>query len=136
VTEVRFLLDTNTCIYIRRRHPPEVFARFRQLTVGEAAVSVVTYGELLYGVEQGPAPSRGFKELEEFTTWVHVLSLPSEAARAYGAIRAALETKGKIIGANDLWIAAHARTMDLTVVTNNEREFMRVSGLKVQNWIG
>ena len=98
-------------------------------------MSVVTYGELLYGVEKSPAPSRAFEELEEFTQWIPVLSLPSEAARAYGAIRAALETKGRIIGANDLWIAAHARALDLTLITNNEREFTRVTGLKVQNWI-
>jgi tRNA(fMet)-specific endonuclease VapC len=136
VTETRFLLDTNTCIYIRRRRPPQVLARFRQLRVGEAALSVITYGELLYGVEKSAARIRALEELEEFTNWIPVLPLPAEAARAYGAIRAALQMNGEIIGANDLWIAAHARAMDLTVVTNNEREFARVTGLKVQNWIG
>ena len=67
---------------------------------------------------------------------IHVMPLPAEAGPFYGAIRAALSVRGEMIGANDLWIAAHARAMDLTLVTNNEREFKRVAGLKIQNWIG
>jgi len=134
--EARFLLDTNTCIYIRRRRPPQVLTRFRQLKVGEAALSIVTYGELHYGAEKSPTRARALEELEEFASLVQVLPMPPETARTYGAIRAALEVRGEIIGSNDLWIAAHAKAADLTLVTNNEREFRRVPGLKIQNWIG
>jgi tRNA(fMet)-specific endonuclease VapC len=133
--EARFLLDTNTCIYIRKRRPPQVLARFERLRPGEAVLSIVTYGELCYGAEKGPAREKDLKYLEEFAGLVEVLSLPAEAARVYGGIRASLEAKGEVIGANDLWIAAHAKSMDLTLVTNNEREFKRVAGLRIQNWI-
>ena len=131
--EARFLLDTDTCIYIRRHQPPQVVARFRQLKAGEAVLSVITYGELLYGAEKSAARARALRELEEIAGLLRVLPLPEDAARLYGSIRAALENMGEIIGSNDLWIAAHAK--NLTLVTNNEREFKRVAGLKVQNWI-
>jgi tRNA(fMet)-specific endonuclease VapC len=132
----RYLLDTNTCIYIHRRKPPEVLARFRRLRAGEAVVSVVTYGELLFGAEKSVSRAKVVQIIEEFTSIVHVLPLSGEAARLYGAIRAVLSVRGEMIGANDLWIAAHARALDLTLVTNNERAFKRVTGLKIQNWIG
>jgi tRNA(fMet)-specific endonuclease VapC len=132
----RFLLDTNTFIYIRRSRPPQVRAHFEKLESGEAAISIITYGELVYGVEKSVARSRSFAELEEFAALVPVLMLPKEAGHTYGAIRSALEAKGAVIGANDLWIAAHAKAMDLTLVTNNEREFRRVDGLKIENWTG
>jgi tRNA(fMet)-specific endonuclease VapC len=134
--EYRFLLDTNICIYIRRRHPAQVMVRFRQLKAGEAALSVITYGELLYGAEKSPTRARAFRDLEELASLMKVLPLPVEAARTYGGIRAALQAKGEMIGTNDLWIAAHAKAANLILVTNNEREFKRVAGLKVQNWIG
>ncbi len=106
--ELRFLLDTNICIYIRRKKPAEVLRRFRTLKAGEVALSVI-------------------KELP-------VMGLPETAAESYGTIRAELERKGQVIGNNDLWIAAHAKAAGLTLVTNNEREFRRVRGLKVENW--
>jgi len=98
-------------------------------------LSVISYGELVYGLEKsasGPAPWRA---LEELTQMIQVLSLPPEAANVYGSIRAALTAKGELIGANDLWIAAHARLLNLILVTNNEREFRRVPNLKTENWI-
>jgi tRNA(fMet)-specific endonuclease VapC len=131
----RFLLDTNICIYIRRQRPEKVIARFHRLKPGEAALSVITYGELIYGAEKSLARNRSFRDLEELSSLLHVLPLPNDAARMYGFIRASLEAKGKMIGTNDLWIAAHAKSEDLTLVTNNEREFKRVAGLKIQNWI-
>jgi tRNA(fMet)-specific endonuclease VapC len=133
--EYRFLLDTNTCIYIRRQRPAQVVARFRQLKLGEVAISIITYGELLYGAEKSPARSQAFRDLEELASLMQILPLPVDAARTYGNIRAALEAKGEMIGTNDLWIAAHAKSTSLTLVTNNEREFKRVAGLKIQNWI-
>jgi tRNA(fMet)-specific endonuclease VapC len=133
--ECRFLLDTNICIYIRRRHPPQVITRFHQLKAGEAAFSVITYGELLYGAEKSPTRVRAFRDLEELASLIQVLPLPVEAARTYGDVRKTLQAKGEMIGTNDLWIAAHAKTAGLILVTNNEREFKRVAGLKIQNWV-
>jgi tRNA(fMet)-specific endonuclease VapC len=129
-----YLLDTNICIYIRRQRPPEVAARFQRLKSGQAMLSVVTYGELLYGAEKSNQRALALLQLEELVALIPVMPLPQQAARAYGAIRAGLESKGEIIGNNDLWIAAHAKAADLVLVTNNEREFKRIAGLKVQNW--
>jgi tRNA(fMet)-specific endonuclease VapC len=133
--EARFLLDTNICIYIRRQRPPEVLARFQRLRPGEAVVSVITYGELSYGVEKSRFREQAAKQLIELAGLMPVIELPLQAGQFYGAIRAALEVKGETIGNNDLWIAAHARAAGLTLVTNNEHEFRRIQGLKVQNWV-
>jgi tRNA(fMet)-specific endonuclease VapC len=133
--EPRFLLDTNICIYIRRQKPPEVLARFQRLKPGEAVLSVITYGELVYGVEKSQFREQAMMRLAELEGLMPVMELPSRAGQVYGAIRAALEAKGETIGNNDLWIAAHAKAMGLTLVTNNEREFRRVEGLKTQNWV-
>ena len=130
----RYLLDTNICIYIRRHRPAQVLARFQRLKVGEAVLSVITWGELLYGAEKSQNRAQAVRQLEELVTLIPAMPLPPEAAHAYGTIRAALETRGNMIGNNDLWIAAHAKAAGLTLVTNNEREFNRVAGLKVQNW--
>lgn len=135
MTQPRFLLDTNTCIYIRRRNPPHVIERFRKLRANEAALSVISYGELYYGAEKGADPTRARKELAELADAIQVLPLPVDAGVIYGAIRAALQSKGQMIGGNDAWIAAHALASDLIVVTNNEREFRRVPNLIVENWI-
>ena len=130
----RFLLDTNICIYIRRRRPPEILQRFVRLQVGEAAISVVTFGELIYGAEKSSQRETAIRQLEELVSLLPVLPLPADAGRSYGALRADLETDGRVIGNNDLWIAAHAKAAKLILVTNNEREFQRVSGLEIQNW--
>jgi tRNA(fMet)-specific endonuclease VapC len=132
--EPRYLLDTNICIYIRQKRPEEVLRRFRKLRPGEAALSVITYGELLYGAAKSAQRVLALERLRELVTLLPALSLPETAAEAYGAIRAELETKGEMIGNNDLWIAAHAVVAGLTLVTNNENEFRRVRGLKIQNW--
>jgi tRNA(fMet)-specific endonuclease VapC len=132
--EPRYLLDTNICIYIRQKRPEEVLHRFRKLRPGEAALSVITYGELLYGAAKSAQRVLALERLRELVTLLPALSLPETAAEAYGAIRAELETKGEMIGNNDLWIAAHAVVGGLTLVTNNESEFRRVRGLKIQNW--
>ncbi len=131
----RFMLDTNVCIYIQRQRPPELLARFQKLKAGEAVISLVTWGELLFGAEKSRQRSQVLRVLEEFSSMIPVLPMGAEVGRTYGVIRAALEAKGQPIGGNDLWIAAHAKTTGLTVVTNNEREFKRVPALKVQNWL-
>jgi tRNA(fMet)-specific endonuclease VapC len=130
----RFLLDTNICIYIRQERPEMVLRRFRRLRPGEAALSVITYGELFYGAEKSSRRELARDQLQELLQWLPALPLPETAAAAYGAMRAELAAKGEMIGNNDLWIAAHAMAAGLTLVTNNEKEFRRVRGLKLQNW--
>jgi tRNA(fMet)-specific endonuclease VapC len=132
--EPRFLLDTNICIYIRQEKPQTVLRRFRRLRPGEAALSVITYGELIYGAANSSQREAALERLHELVHWLPALPLPESAAEAYGTIRAELAAKGEMIGNNDLWIAAHAMAAGLTLVTNNEKEFRRVRGLKLQNW--
>jgi tRNA(fMet)-specific endonuclease VapC len=131
---VRFMLDTNICIYLRQNRPPEVTARFRQMRHGDAVLSVITYGELLYGAERSQQRSHALESLARLVSLLSVVPLPEEAAAAYGEIRAALEARGDGIGGNDLWIAAHAKSAGFTLVTNNERDFKRIPGLRLQNW--
>lgn len=135
MTPLRFLLDTDTFIYLRQRRSPHVVARFDELQFGKSAISVVTWGELIYGAEKSRDPGKSFAGLEQLVRLVPVLPIPAEAGKFYGAIRAMLEKRGEMIGSNDAWIAAHARALGLTLVTNNEREFRRISDLKVENWI-
>lgn len=132
--EARYLLDTNICIYIRQRRPEEVLRRFRKLRPGEAALSVITYGELLYGAAKSAQRAAALERLRELVQLLPALALPESAGETYGMLRAELEAKGEMIGNNDLWIAAHALAAGLILVTNNEKEFRRVGGLKVQNW--
>jgi tRNA(fMet)-specific endonuclease VapC len=132
--EPRYLLDTNICIYIRQRRPEEVLRHFHKLRPGEAALSVITYGELLYGAAKSSQRADALERLRELVHLLPALALPESAAETYGAIRADLEQKGEMIGNNDLWIAAHALASGFTLVTNNEKEFRRVPGLRIQNW--
>jgi len=132
--DARFLLDTNICIHIRRRRPPAVLARFQQLKPGEAVLSVITYGELVYGAEKSQFREQASRQLAELASLLPVMELPFRAGEIYGSIRAALEAEGCTIGNNDLWIAAHAKAASLILVTNNEREFRRVQGLAIENW--
>ena len=131
---LRYMLDTNMCIYLRQNRPAEVTVRFRQMQHGDAVLSVITYGELLYGAQRSQQQPRALASLARLVSLLPVLPLPEEAASAYGEIHAVLEKRCEMIGGNDLWIAAHAKSAGLTLVTNNEREFRRVPGLKLQNW--
>jgi tRNA(fMet)-specific endonuclease VapC len=130
----RYLLDTDTCIFLHRHRPASVVTRFEKLTPGEAAMSVVTYGELMFGAFKGPNPAAAMPGLSKLAVALPVLSMPQSAGEIYGELRARLEAAGEIIGGNDLWIAAHALASGLVLVTNNEREFKRVPGLKFENW--
>lgn len=132
--EPRYLLDTNICIYIRQRRPEEVLQRFQKLRPGEAALSVITYGELLYGAAKSQQRLTALERLRDLVYMLPALALPDTAGEVYGRIRAELESKGEVIGNNDLWIASHAMASGLTLVTNNENEFRRVRGLKIRNW--
>lgn len=131
--DVRYLLDTDTCIYVLNERPPQVLSQFLAHEEDGIAISVITAAELLFGVRKS-ASSRNLGALEKFLGALNVLDFDLEAARRYGELRAYLEKKGTPIGSMDMQIAAHALALDLTVVTNNEREFKRVPDLRVENW--
>jgi tRNA(fMet)-specific endonuclease VapC len=130
----RYMLDTNICIYIAKHQPPQVKARFERLKPGDLVMSAITYGELHYGAWKSSQQSRALTQLEELVEEIPVENLGAAAARAYAEIRATLEKKGCLIGNNDLWIGAHAIALEVTLATNNEREFKRIAGLSVENW--
>ena len=131
----RYLLDTNICIYVAREKPPEVAAKFAELQPGEAGISVVTWGELRFGAEKSRRRREVLAMLDEFASLVPVMPMPRTAGDHYAGIRAGLESAGTPIGNNDLWIAAHALAAEITLITNNGREFRRVPGLRVENWV-
>lgn len=128
------MLDTNICIYIAKHHPPPVRERFAQHGHDELAMSVITWGELCHGAAKSQQPERTRAILEQLRQQIAVLELHADCAEHYGAIRAELERQGKVIGNNDLWIAAHARAQGLILVSNNLREFSRVDSLACENW--
>ena len=132
---LRYLLDTNICIYIAKNRPEGVLARFKRLRPGEIAMSAITYGELSYGACKSRHRDETRKNLRELASMIPVLAIGGEVGERYGEIRAELEKAGRVIGNNDLWIASHALALGVPLVTNNEREFARVPGLAVQNWI-
>ena len=132
---LRYLLDTDICIYVQRRRPASAIARFEMLRAGEAAMSTISFGELMFGAMKSRDPKLAIATLFDFAAIVPVLALPDSAVEHYGRTRAQLERTGLPIGSNDLWIAAHALASDLILVTNNEREFRRIGGLRVENWV-
>ena len=132
---VRYLLDTNICIYIAKHSPPAVRARFERHSAGDLAMSVITLGELRHGAEKSQARAKALAVLNQLEANIEVHPLTAAVGQHYGQIRAALETSGRPIGNNDLWIAAHARAEGWILVTNNTCEFERVEGLALENWI-
>jgi tRNA(fMet)-specific endonuclease VapC len=132
--KLRYMLDTNICIYIAKHQPPEVKARFEQLKPGQVVMSAITYGELCYGANKSSQRARVLAQLEQLVRDIPVENLGSTVGKVYGQIRATLERQGRLIGNNDLWIGAHAMALNVTLATNNEREFKRIAGLSVENW--
>ena len=130
-----YMLDTNTCIYIIKRRPKSVQARFRRIDPGQICISVATLAELQYGVERSSAKALNQSVLVAFVANLAVLAWTVEAAIEYGKLRCRLERQGTPIGNMDLIIAAHAKSGRYTLVTHNLREFNRVPGLKCQNWV-
>jgi tRNA(fMet)-specific endonuclease VapC len=128
------MLDTNICIYIAKNHPPEVKVRFEQLKPGQIVMSAITLGELQFGASKSSQRSKVQAQIEKLIHDIPVVDIGRGAAEAYGEIRAALQKQGCPLGGNDLWIAAHAVALGVTLATNNEREFRRVPGLTVENW--
>ena len=130
----RYMLDTDTCSYIMKRSHATVLKRLQAVPVTDVCMSVITKAELLYGVEVSPRRAQDAEALAAFLPYVEALDFEDDAALHYAEIRADLKKRGTLIGANDLFIAAHARALGLTLVTNNTAEFERVSKLKLENW--
>jgi tRNA(fMet)-specific endonuclease VapC len=130
----RYMLDTDTCSYIMKRSHDLVLKRLQRVQVSDVCISVITKSELLFGVELSPRRQLDDLALNAFLGYVEVLDFPDEATFHYAKIRADLKARGTMVGANDLFIAAHARSLGLTLVTNNTREFGRIRNLAVENW--
>ncbi|MGV0959996.1 MAG: type II toxin-antitoxin system tRNA(fMet)-specific endonuclease VapC [Limnohabitans sp.] len=131
---LKYLLDTNIVIYVVKRRPLEVLAKFNE-NAGRMAISAITLSELYHGAEKSTKVSQNLEVIEEFASLLDVLPYTAKASQHYGAIRSELEKAGQPIGVNDLHIAAHARSEGLVVVTNNMSEFSRVPALMTQNWV-
>ena len=131
---LKYMLDTNIAIYVIKRKPFDLLAVFNR-HAGHMCISSITLAELLHGVQKSQQPERNLEQVEDFVSRLQTLDYGLKAATHYGEIRANLERKGKPIGVNDLHIAAHARSEGLALVTNNQREFARIDGLRVDNWL-
>ncbi len=131
---LKYLLDTNICIYVIKQRPVAALATFNK-HVGQIAMSAITLAELLHGAEKSQHVERNTAVVDDFVSRLEVLDYTATAALHYGDIRAHLERLGAPIGVNDLHIAAHARSAGLTLVTNNERAFVQVEGVRLQNWV-
>ena len=131
---MKFLLDTNICIYLIREKSPQVLKQVTSRSPEDLALSSITVAELEYGVAKSAQSAKNAVALEGFLRPFRVLDFGSVAAGAYGHVRAKLERLGNPIGPLDTLIGAHALSLGLTLVTNNPREFARIEGLKIQNW--
>ena len=132
---MKYLLDTNICIYIIKKKPESVIKLFSKLKPGDVAISAITIAELYFGIAKSSKPNENTIALQEFLQPLVTLDFNSDDSVFYGQIRAELEAKGQMIGAMDLLIASIALSRGLTLVTNNEKEFSRIKNLKVENWI-
>jgi tRNA(fMet)-specific endonuclease VapC len=131
---IKYLLDTNICIYVIKQKPISILKNFNE-NANQMAISVITVAELLHGVEKPKYQAKNLKIVEDFISRLEVIDYKIDDAKQYGIIRTDLEKRGQIIGVNDLHIAANAINNGLIVVTNNTKEFDKVSGLRVENWI-
>ena len=131
---IKYMLDTDTVIYVIKRRPVHVLDVFNR-RAAQLSISTITLAELYHGVEKSTSPDKNMVAIDDFTSRVAIFDYGQDSAGHYGNIRADLERKGMIIGINDLHIAGHARSHGLTLVTNNIREFGRVEGLRVENWV-
>ena|SRR5690554_800951 len=131
---MKYMLDTNICIYIIKEKPKKVLDKFHALDIGDVCISSITLAELQYGVEKSKYKERNKLALAAFLSSIEILPFSDNAAAEYGRIRANLEKQGNIIGAYDLMIGAHALSENITLVTNNAKEFRRIENLSLENW--
>jgi len=129
------MLDTNICIYIIKNKPQSVKERFREFEIGELCISTITVSELIYGAYKSEHTEKNLKAIESFLLPFEIVDYDFKASIEYGKIRAYLEKKGKVIGNMNMQIAGHAFALDLVLVTNNTKEFERVEGLALVNWV-
>lgn len=129
-----YMLDTDVCSYAMKRSSQLLLDRLAAAPVADVCMSVITKAELLYGVRISPQPARDAVALKGFLTYVEALPLPEEAAEHYAEIRADLKREGQLVGANDLFIAAHARSLGLTLISHNTEELSRIDGLALEDW--
>jgi tRNA(fMet)-specific endonuclease VapC len=132
---MKLMLDTNICIYLVKEHPPSVIERFATHPVGDIGVSVITLAELECGVSKSSRPARNREALEQFVSPLEVAPFDRDATSAYGRLRSTLEKKGQPIGSMDLLIAAHAIGLDVRLITHNVKEFGKVPGLRIEDWV-
>ena len=133
---MKYLLDTNICIYLINEKPKKVLRKFEQFPVHDFGISSITHAELQYGVEKSKNKNINQDALDEFLLPLTILPFHGKRmVMCYGEIRAFLESKGKTIGPLDMLIAAHALSLDLTIISNNIKEFARIPNLKCENWI-
>ena len=132
---MKVMLDTNICIYLIKQQPPTVIERFLSQPVGEIGISSITVAELAYGVSKSRHASKNRLALEKFLAPLEVAAFDPTAAWSYGRLRGQLEAKGTPIGSMDMLIAAHALRLGVRLVSNNLREFRRVPGLRLENWV-
>ena len=132
---MRYMLDTNICIYVIKHKPETVFQKLQNINPEDVCISSVTYAELVHGVEKSATVEKNRLALSMLLANMEILDFDVDAADCYGKIRAALEKKGTPIGPLHMMIAAHAQSLGYTVVTNNVKEFSRMSALKIENWV-
>jgi len=131
---MRYMLDTNICIYVIKHKPEKVFRKLQTIHPEDVCISSVTYAELVHGVEKSIAVEKNRLALSILLANMEILDFDVDAADCYGKIRAGLEKNGTPIGPLDMMIAGHAQSLGYTVVTNNVKEFSRVAALKIENW--
>ena len=129
-----YMLDTDICIYIIKRKPLRILERLELIQPGQLSMSAITFAELMNGAKKSQHVEANVTRLNALGEILEICSFDQQAAIAYGDVRSSLEKRGEVIGPHDLLIAAHALSLDRTLITNNEREFKRVEGLKVDNW--
>ncbi|CAA6808288.1 MAG: VapC toxin protein [uncultured Sulfurovum sp.] len=129
------MLDTNICIYIIKNKPQSVKEKFREFEIGELCISSITVSELMYGAFKSQFVEKNLRAIQDFLMPFEIVDYDYEASVEYGKIRAYLEKKGQVIGNMDMQIAGHALALDLVLVTNNTKEFVRVEGLALDNWV-
>jgi tRNA(fMet)-specific endonuclease VapC len=130
----RYMLDTDTASYVMKQSNQVVLRRLASVSVADVCISAISKAEICYGIAISPNRARDTERLKLFLQYIAVEDFPDIAGEYYGAIRAHLKTRGQMIGSNDLFIAAHAHSLGLTLVTNNTREFARIPSLKLENW--
>ena len=131
----KLMLDTNICIYIIKKKPISVMQRFKEYDIGDICLSSITVSELYYGVYKSQNIEKNLLALEHFLQPFNIVEYDLKASIEYGKIRATLEKQGNVIGGLDMQIAAHAKSLDMTLITNNTKEFIRVDNLSIDNWV-